>query len=128
MAFAKKLPNNAKQVSQVARGSRRNIGPYADKVARIISVAKDAPQWTWPQSALKSPPEAEANERAAALIDLVERRSTSRSIDQALVASRSELRRLARYPAHKRRIAKEGVLSGWRRELLGWEFERLLYS
>lgn len=119
--IARKAPKTRERLLEVRGLASRLNGRDVNQILEAVRKGKEVPQSQWPRLVRSPKGEAETDGAVDLLASLVEVRAKQNDVAAPLLATHSDLSKLAR--GHREGIA---VLEGWRYEMVGRELLDLL--
>jgi len=117
--LAERQPGTREEVAAVRSFRRRDVERYGPGILQAVAAGLAVPDEEWPEGPPRSRFDLTFEKRVRQAVAFIEEKSASRGIDPALVATRADVKALAR----NGEAGAEGnrLLQGWRAELVGRE-------
>ena len=122
--LAASQPSTRDEVSAVRSFRTRDVERYGPGLLRAVAAGRAIPDEECPAMPPRWHFDPTFGQRVKRAVAFLEERSASRGIDPALVATRAEVKALARKGAT--RVEGNRLLQGWRAELVGQELAELV--
>jgi ribonuclease D len=126
LAAAKRVPRTEHELSQIRAASGHEVARVASAIVRVVLRALALPEAEWPDAHRPDPLDMGLDPTVNLLQSYVQTRSKDAELASEVVAPRAVLKALAKGGPDAVRGDGASVLAGWRREVLGPDFQALL--